>query len=70
MENTDPEIKGKSEMETKSEIENPKSEILHVPTMAEMMAEGKEPEILFWVGCAGSFDERAQKITRDICKIL
>lgn len=41
-----------------------------VPTMAQLMAEGKEPEILFWVGCAGSFDERAQKITRDICKIL
>ena len=38
--------------------------------MAEMAAQGKEPEILFWVGCAGSFDERAQKITRDICKIL
>ena len=38
--------------------------------MAEMMAQGKEPEILFWVGCAGSFDERAQRITRDICKIL
>jgi len=38
--------------------------------MAELLAEGKEPEILFWVGCAGSFDERAQKITRDICKIL
>lgn len=38
--------------------------------MAEMAAEGKEPEILFWVGCAGSFDERAQKTTRDICKIL
>jgi heterodisulfide reductase subunit D len=57
-------------MENKSEIVNPKSEILRVPTMAEMMADGKEPEILFWVGCAGSFDERAQKITRDICKIL
>jgi heterodisulfide reductase subunit D len=53
-----------------SEIRNPKSEILHVPTMAEMAAEGKQPEILFWVGCAGSFDERAQRITRDICKIL
>jgi heterodisulfide reductase subunit D len=38
--------------------------------MAQMAAEGKEPEILFWVGCAGSFDERAQRITRDICKIL
>ncbi len=35
-----------------------------------MAAKGESPEILFWVGCAGSFDERAQKITRDICKIL
>jgi len=43
---------------------------LKVPTMAEMAANGESPEILFWVGCAGSFDERAQKITRDICKIL
>ena len=50
-------------------MEIPKSEI-KVPTMAEMAADGKQPEILFWVGCAGSFDERAQKITRDICKIL
>lgn len=43
---------------------------LHIPTMAEMAAKGEEPEILFWVGCAGSFDERAQRITRSICKIL
>jgi heterodisulfide reductase subunit D len=41
-----------------------------IPTMAEMAASGESPEILFWVGCAGSFDERAQKITRDIAKIL
>ncbi len=41
-----------------------------VPTMAEMLAKGEKPEILFWVGCAGSYDERAQKITKDICKIL
>src|SRR5215217_4540639 len=45
-------------------------ENLHVPTMAEMVAKGEVPDILFWVGCAGSFDERAQKITRDICRIL
>jgi len=45
-------------------------EKLTVPTMAGMAAKGESPEILFWVGCAGSFDERAQKITRDICKIL
>ena len=40
------------------------SEVLTVPTMAEMMAEGKQPEVLFWVGCAGSFDDRAKKITK------
>lgn len=45
-------------------------DILSIPTMAEMVAKGETPEILFWVGCAGSFDERAQKITKDICKIL
>lgn len=44
--------------------------IFKVPTMAEMIAKGESPDILFWVGCAGSFDERAQRTTRDICKIL
>src|SRR5579862_7850452 len=43
---------------------------IQILTMAEMAAQDREPEILFWVGCAGSFDERAQRITRDICKIL
>jgi len=43
---------------------------MKVPTMAEMMAEGKTPEVLFWVGCAGSFDDRAKKITRAFVKIL
>lgn len=43
---------------------------IHVPTMAELTAKGELPDILFWVGCMGSYDERAQKITRDICKIL
>lgn len=38
--------------------------------MAEMAAEGKAPEVLFWVGCAGSFDERAQKVTKAMVKIL
>ena len=41
-----------------------------VRTMAEMVAEGQVPEVLFWVGCAGSFDQRAQKITRAFCDIL
>lgn len=43
---------------------------LKVRSMAEYMASGETPEILFWVGCAGSFDDRAKKITRAIVKIL
>ena len=43
---------------------------LYVKTMAEFMAEGSEPDILFWVGSAGSFDERAKKITKSFVKIL
>ena len=43
---------------------------MHVPTMAEMMAAGKKPDVLFWVGCAGSFDQRAQKITKAFVTIL
>lgn len=46
------------------------SEQLKVPTMAEYIAEGKQPEVLFWVGCAGSFDDRAKKITKAFVKIL
>ncbi len=43
---------------------------LKVKTMAEYLANGEVPEILFWVGCAGSFDDRAKKITKAIAKIL
>ena len=43
---------------------------LKVPTMAEYMAQGKLPEVLFWVGCAGSFDDRAKKITKAFVRIL
>ncbi len=43
---------------------------MHVPTMAELMAKGESPEVLFWVGCAGSFDQRAQKITKAFITIL
>ena len=46
------------------------SETLIVPTMAQMMAEGKQPEVLFWVGCAGSFDDRAKKITKAFVRLL
>jgi Fe-S oxidoreductase len=43
---------------------------IQIPTMAELTAKGETPDILFWVGCMGSYDERAQRITKDICKIL
>ncbi|MBC7627203.1 (Fe-S)-binding protein [Ferruginibacter sp.] len=43
---------------------------MQVPTMAEMTAKGESPAVLFWVGCAGSFDQRAQKITKAFVTIL
>ena len=43
---------------------------MQVTTMAEWAAKGETPEILFWVGCSGSFDQRAQKITRAFATIL
>ena len=43
---------------------------MHVPTMAEMAANGEIPDVLFWVGCAGSYDQRAQKITKAFATIL
>ena len=45
-------------------------ESLKVPTMAELHSQGITPEVLFWVGCAGSFDDRAKKITRALVKIM
>jgi len=46
------------------------SDVIKVPTMAEYMAQGKNPEVLFWVGCAGSFDDRAKKITKAFARLL
>ena len=43
---------------------------LEVPTLASLQAEGKKAEVVFWVGCAGSFDDRAKKITKAFVKIL
>ena len=43
---------------------------LKVPTMAEKLANGETADILFWVGCSGSFDDRAKKITKALVKIL
>ncbi|MFK7906165.1 MAG: (Fe-S)-binding protein [Chitinophagales bacterium] len=44
--------------------------MIQVPLMADLAAEGKEAEVLFWVGCAGSFDDRAKKVTKAFVKIL
>lgn len=43
---------------------------MQIRSMAEMMASNETPEVLFWVGCAGSFDQRAQKITKAFASIL
>lgn len=44
--------------------------MLSVKTVSELRSQGITPDILFWVGCAGSFDQRAQKITKSFAKIL
>lgn len=43
---------------------------MNVPTLAELNAKGETPEILFWVGCAGSFDDRYRRVTKAFVKIL
>ncbi len=43
---------------------------IKVPTVAELIAAGEAPEVLFWVGCSGSFDDRAKKITKAIVRLL
>ena len=45
------------------------SEII-IPTAAELAAKGEQPEVLFWVGCAGSYDDRYKKVTQAFVKIL
>ena len=46
------------------------NDTLKVHTMKDYIDTGKSPEVLFWVGCAGSFDDRAKKITKAFVKIL
>jgi heterodisulfide reductase subunit D len=43
---------------------------IHIPTIADMAAKGEQPEVLFWVGCAGSYDERYKRVTKAFVKIL
>jgi Fe-S oxidoreductase len=46
------------------------AEGLDIPTMADVAAKGEEAEVLFWVGCSGSFDDRYKSVTRSFAKIL
>ncbi|HKK42731.1 MAG TPA: (Fe-S)-binding protein [Bacteroidales bacterium] len=43
---------------------------IEVPVMADLFAKGEKPEYLFWVGCAGAFDDRYKKVVRAFTKIL
>ena len=43
---------------------------MKVPTLLEMTSRGEKPEVVFWIGCAGSFDERSKKITKAFVRIL
>jgi Fe-S oxidoreductase len=46
------------------------AEGLHIPTMAEMVERGERPDVLYWVGCMGSFDDRAKKTTVAFARVL
>ena len=46
------------------------TEKIKIPTVAELVANNESPDILFWVGCSGSFDDRAKKITKAFVKLL
>jgi Fe-S oxidoreductase len=43
---------------------------MQIPTLSEMAARGESPEILFWVGCVGSYDDRYKRVTKAFVKIL
>ena len=43
---------------------------IKIPTMADLATQGKQPEILFWVGCAGSYDDRYKRVTQAFVKIM
>jgi heterodisulfide reductase subunit D len=47
-----------------------KTHKIEVPVMSDLFARGEKPEYLFWVGCAGAFDDRYKKVVRAFVKIL
>ncbi len=48
----------------------PTKEPIEVPVMADLAGRGEQPEFLFWVGCAGAFDDRYKKVARAFARIL
>ena len=46
------------------------AEGLDIATVADLVGQGESPEVLFWVGCAGSFDDRVKRVTRSFAQIL
>ncbi len=51
-------------------MENNNKQTYQVPTMAELSQQGVQPEVLLWIGCAGSYDERYKKVTKAFVKVL
>lgn len=43
---------------------------IHIPTVADLVAKGERPDVLFWVGCSGSYDDRYKSVTKAFVKIL
>ena len=56
--------------ETTNTIEDPGQRKIDVPVMADLFAKGEKADLLFWVGCAGAFDDRAKKVTASFIRIL
>jgi len=46
------------------------AEGMEIPTMADVASRGESVDVLFWVGCAGSFDDRYKSVTRSFARIL
>ncbi|MEM9895226.1 MAG: (Fe-S)-binding protein [Bacteroidota bacterium] len=46
------------------------TEEIQIPTVADLIAKGEKPDVLFWVGCAGSYDDRYKSVTKAFVKIL
>ena len=59
-----------TDLDLKDEVNQPVDNTIKVPVLSELIARGEHADVLFWVGCAGAYDDRYQKVTRDFVKIL